>query len=954
MKRLGDGFSSSLRHVLAPVTVAVVLAVGIVPAAAQFANPLGQFANPLGQIPAAAFGQGVGNALDAVRPDGPTPAPLAGQQPTAQPRSATGLSELELAEARRFCGARLSKGANAASGLGTIAIRNFSALEQDYCQRAGEVLLGYGYETFDGTRSAVALTNGAVSDTYRLGIGDELVVTLRGQISTTARAFVDREGRVTLQNLNPIPAAGRTFSEFRRELEARTQAAFIGTEVFVSLGVVRSLAVHVVGEVVTPGMHQLSSLSSVVDALVIAGGVKKTGSLRRIMVERGDQIFWVDVYDLLTGAGSTRDLGLYAGDRIIVPGLGATVAVAGKVRRPGIYELPEGVTATTVQAVIELAGGPLRPQGTRVLVRTFDASGKEFVRENVDRTSRATDGDLVVLEYPEDVQVGTVRLEGAVRVPGSRVRANALSVRELLGDVDAFQPGAYLPFAVLETTEPATQARGFFPVNLQRVMAGGIDFILGDHDRLIVLSLEDVRFLSSEALQSIIRPPRQEHGFGAGRPPLGATVATGPTSPAQAAQALVGTTPAGTRPVPVGTETVLPGDDAGGCSALDLLQMIVERTRSSRFATAVQIIDAADAAGARKAIAACPEVYRNNPDLLPFVLEHVVSLNGEIRIPGVYPVTTGTTVGVVVAVAGGVTIDADITRVEFTSVEAQPRSGVSTTTRVLLDLSGPQGAVTLINPGAIVRFSPVYSDMDTGPVLLAGEFIRPGYYDIRRGERLSAVIARAGGLTAQAYPFGAVFTREHVRRAQEEAYALASRELNAAVAYALSRGTLQPGAASALQLLSAQVDTTGALGRIVIEADPTVLQVRPEFDVMLEPGDTLLMPKRPNSVLVTGDVLNPAALQFVTGASPETYIRQAGGLQRSADRSSVFLVLPNGVAQPIALNAWTYNTIQIPPGSAIVVPKNPAPLSVLSLSRDIATLVSQIALTAASFAVITR
>ena len=89
----------------------------------------------------------------------------------------------------------------------------------------------YGYETFDGPRSGTALVNGAIPDTYRLGIGDELVITFRGQISTTIRAIVDREGRVILpQNLPPIPAAGRTFGEFQRELSARVQSRLSAQE----------------------------------------------------------------------------------------------------------------------------------------------------------------------------------------------------------------------------------------------------------------------------------------------------------------------------------------------------------------------------------------------------------------------------------------------------------------------------------------------------------------------------------------------------------------------------------------------------------------------------------------------------------------------------------------------------------------------------------------------------
>ena len=323
-----------------------------------------------------------------------------------------------------------------------------------------------------------------------------------------------------------------------------------------------------------------------------------------------------------------------------------------------------------------------------------------------------------------------------------------------------------------------------------------------------------------------------------------------------------------------------------------------------------------------------------------------------MRTPGAYPVTDATRIDTVVSVAGGVTREADLTRVEVTRFTPNPAQGLSSTVRGLANLSS---AVNLAaNPGDTIRFNAVFSDCDAGPVLLAGEFVRPGFYDIRRGECLYELIARAGGLTAQAYPYGAIFTRERVKRAEREGFVRAARELTAAAALASTRQGVNPQALLALQEVTRSIATTEPPGRIVMGSDPTVLQLRPEFDLVLEPRDTLFMPKRPNSVLVIGDVLNPGALQFVPGARPDDYIGQTGGFQKSADRGRVFLVYPNGVAQPLAVSVWSYNPVQIPPDSTIVVPKNPAPLDLLAFARDVTSVLSQIAVTAASLAVISN
>jgi protein involved in polysaccharide export with SLBB domain len=260
----------------------------------------------------------------------------------------------------------------------------------------------------------------------------------------------------------------------------------------------------------------------------------------------------------------------------------------------------------------------------------------------------------------------------------------------------------------------------------------------------------------------------------------------------------------------------------------------------------------------------------------------------------------------------------------------------------------------MVGPGDVLRFHSVFTDRDKGPVVLEGEFVRPGVYDIRRGETLSELIQRAGGLTEQAYPYGAVFTRERVKEAQERDFKRAARELNSALALAAARGDVPAGSLSSVQLISAQLTSVEALGRVVTEADPTVLTVRPELDVVVEPGDRIFVPKRPSFVTVIGDVLNPGALQFISGTSADEYIRQAGGFQASADEDRVFVVYPNGVAEPLSVSVWNYNPVQIPPGSSIVVPKDPAPFDFFRFVREGSSIVSQLAVAAASLAVISR
>ncbi len=114
------------------------------------------------------------------------------------------------------------------------------------------------------------------------------------------------------------------------------------------------------------------------------------------------------------------------------------------------------------------------------------------------------------------------------------------------------------------------------------------------------------------------------------------------------------------------------------------------------------------------------------------------------------------------------------------------------------------------------------------------------------------------------------------------------------------------------------------------------------------------MPKRPISVTVIGQVLNPGSLAFTPGASLKQYLERAGGYAQAADEGRVFVILPNGTAQKFKTSFWNYKSQDIPPGSVIVVPRDAAPFNALAFSERIFGLFSNLALTAAALATVTR
>ncbi|WP_245986193.1 SLBB domain-containing protein [Azospirillum thermophilum] len=335
-----------------------------------------------------------------------------------------------------------------------------------------------------------------------------------------------------------------------------------------------------------------------------------------------------------------------------------------------------------------------------------------------------------------------------------------------------------------------------------------------------------------------------------------------------------------------------------------------------------------------------------DPAILALVTERRVQVRGAVLQPGAYPVADATPVEAVLAAAGGLSSDADPAAVEVTMAD-----GVRST----LDLGRPAEARRTVGPGDALRVNPIAQALEPRSVAIEGAVRRPGSYDVGRGEVLSSLIARAGGLTEDAYPAGAVFTRESERRREKESFAQQARELERALTLELEKGEqVSSGNAALAHQLAAQLRGMEPLGRIVVEADPVVLRSRPELDVLLEAGDRIVIPKRPLTVAVAGEVQHPAAVQFISGKDASAYIAEAGGPTRNADTGRAYLVLPDGRAQPLSLSSWNHRVEVIPPGSVLVVPRDPKPFEFLDLSKTLGSIFSQLAITAASIAVITR
>jgi len=918
--------------------VAALLALAGAAAPAQTLDPraLQQLQGQLGSSPNA------GDALDRVRGQGDQRAPAA-----ADVERSGRIDTREEQELRR---------ASARDSLARLYAP--SPIEREFRDRlADPTLRQFGYDLFQAATSGGGALTGAVSDDYVLGVGDDVVVQFQGATNDSKTVRVSRDGRLIVGALAPVPAAGRSLAAVRRDLAAATRRTLLGTEVYISLGQVRSVTVFVGGEVERPGQYNLTALSDISAALAQAGGLRRSGSLRDVRIIRGASSILVDLYGLL-GIGTPPAVRLRDGDRVIVPVIGDTVAIAGAVSRPGIYEIRRG---SSLGAVLGYAGGALRPRGNAIAISRITADGSEqYVRAAALATPLVPGDAIQLVGGSAGGSAGRIVLRGNVANPGPRALASAPTVRDLLGDVGDLKSNTYLPMAVLIRRDPATAARVFEPVNLLAALRARPDVALRSDDRLYVFSRDDIDFISRPAVRRIVLGQPNPLVECTSLDRLEALVRDGQTSRFTVVTRTAFIVERGGRSALGATSSLTSGSRSSDpllTSESAVPRDIQFKEESDRRAP--RDIDRVPAASPLSAIPTtaisprCPAIFEEEPELLPVLIENAVSIGGVVRRPGAYPVAGGASAGELASVAEGVlggatALTLDVNRADGAETVQQ---------RIAADGAGDALATTMLRPGDDLRFNAAQPQFEAGAVLLTGEFNRPGLYSIRKGETLSQLVARAGGLSSGAYPYGAIFTRRSVKELQQEGLRRTGRELTTALLAVSARNKdANGGSVLAAQGLIGQLTTIEAPGRVVVEADPRVLALRPDLDTVLESGDAIVMPKRPNSVLVLGDVANAGALQFIPGKAINAYIRETGGTQSSADKGRIYLVLPNGIAQPTGrARGWSRGTSSVvPPGSTIIVPKDIDPLYTLDVARDISGILGSLFQSVATLAILAR
>ncbi|MGC4028220.1 MAG: SLBB domain-containing protein [Steroidobacteraceae bacterium] len=509
----------------------------------------------------------------------------------------------------------------------------------------------FGYDLFDNAPSTFSpVTDVPVPAEYVVGPGDQLRVQLFGSQNRNLALTVNRDGAISLPELGPVRVAGMTFAAAQRAIEARVSQQMIGVQASVSMGDMRSIRVFVLGEARVPGSYTVSGLATMTTALFASGGVKPIGSLRNIQLKRqGNVVRQLDLYDLLIRGDTSDDAKLLPGDVIFIPPSGPVVSVHGEVKRPAIYETRG---ETSLADLVRLAGG-LTPEGdaSRVSVTRIDANGQRRVinlnlAQDAGGAQASRNGDVLHVAALKPQLDSGVTLEGFVYRPGVAAWREGLRLTDVIGSVDELKPTADQRYILIRREGGVDRRVSVLSADLSAALAApdsNANVRLMPRDRVTVLDLGPSR-------ERVIRPLMEE-----------LKLQSALSRPTETVQVGGNVKVPGEYPLEPGmriSDLIRAGGslDSSAYGGMAELARYVLAGDGGRSTQLLQIDLAAVRSGDPAAnLELQPFDYLLIKETPNWADRESVTLRGEVRFPGTYPIRKGETLHQLLTRAGGLT-----------------------------------------------------------------------------------------------------------------------------------------------------------------------------------------------------------------------------------------------------------------------------------------------------------
>ena len=831
----------------------------------------------------------------------------------------------------------------------------------------------FGYDLFNKSPTTYApATDIPISPNYVIGPGDNIEIILFGKQADDFSLQVNREGEIYFPSIGPISVAGLTFVDMKKVLLQRINNQLIGVEASITLGLLKSIQVFVLGDAYQPGTYTISALSTLTNALFVSGGVKDQGSLRNIKLNRnGETLVEFDLYDLLLSGDTSKDMRLQSGDVIFIPTLKRSVGIDGEVRRPGIYELLENDTARNL---IDYAGGllPSAHKSSAQIERIHSSDGITLIDIDLNKqdflNTRLNDGDIVYA-YPISNSVqDVVLISGYFKRPGFYQWKENLKLSDLINASSDLLPSVDTNYVLIKREDPFNKRYSAFQVNLEQILINGDtekDIKLESRDEIFFFSTEATE-LNEDSIESkkVLREKIVE--LEQEKLQLELRVVEATSNALQTSQARSKLSPEDEMLLKTG-KRVQP--------KLTLLQDLIDEDLEMLVMkdNVVQIIrkdglDAYEKLGFVE-VDADEEMLEEIEDniailkgdrqkiITPFVkiLERqgrpgspakLIRIDGSVLFPGEYPYTPNMSVEDAIFAAGGLMDNTYVNDIEVTKLNLTQKKFISSRRTI-----SSSNLNSNLAPGDRILVKGALKIMRS--VRIDGEVYFPGEYILSDNETLTELIKRAGGLTEEAFMPASFFQRESLRLAQLKRLKAARKSLQQELLFQSTRAG-DVGASSVdvneiMQLINMTDDEEEeSAGRLVF--DLANILGGTDDDLILENNDRIVIPKKPQSVSVIGEVYVPSSHIFQETNTLDDYIKLSGGAKPAAEEDAIYVIKADGsiVINSTGSRFFRAAANNIQPGDTIVIPFTTSTFSGLRATQDVTQILYQLAVAAAA------
>lgn len=348
-----------------------------------------------------------------------------------------------------------------------------------------------------------------------------------------------------------------------------------------------------------------------------------------------------------------------------------------------------------------------------------------------------------------------------------------------------------------------------------------------------------------------------------------------------------------------------------------------------------------------------PVLQRLKAQANPANPQQTIQISGPVRYPGEYPMPATRNLADAIFVAGGLRDSASLYQAEVARYTTD-ENGIGQTRILNIDLAeamvGQSNLALKSRDRILIKSIPDFAKTRT--VELKGEVRYPGSYTFRDGETLKEVLQRAGGLTTNAFPTGAVFSREKLRQLEAQRLREAEDRLQGDLLGVQLEGDGFSGQSAdrtkQVQDLLDDVQSSKPVGRLVIDLT-SVLNSSDYQSIRLQDGDSLTVPTIPQSVTVFGEVQFPTSHLHHADLTVDDYLERSGGPTRQADENRVYVVKANGAVMLPESSRWFGGrSQQLEPGDTVIMPIDVDRLNQLELWTNVSQIIYQMALGAAA------